>query len=115
MNISFEEFTKLDIRIGKIVFAERVEGSEKLLRLEVDFGEKDASDLPIFRQVLSGIAKFYAPEDIIGKECPFIINLESRKMMGLESQGMILAADPGDDSAVLLHPDKEIPRGSRVR
>lgn len=115
MSITYDDFAKLDIRIGKIVFAEKVEGSEKLLRLEVDFGEKDPTDLPTFRQVLSGIAKFYAPEDIIGKECPFIINLEPRKMMGLESQGMILAADPGDDSAVLLHPDKETPRGSRVR
>ncbi len=108
MNITFDDFSKLDIRIGKIVVAEHVEGSEKLLRLEVDFGTEK-------RQIVSGIAKFYAPEDIIGKECPFIVNLEPRKLMGLESQGMILAADPGDDSAVLLHPDKEIPEGSQLR
>lgn len=108
MNITFEEFSKLDIRIGKIITVEHVEGSEKLLRLEVDFGSEK-------RQIVSGIAKFYAPEDIIGKECPFIVNLEPRKLMGLESQGMILAADPGDDSAVLLHPDKEMPPGSPLR
>ncbi len=108
MNISFDDFAKLDIRIGKILVAEHIEGSEKLLRLEVDFGSEQ-------RQIVSGIAKFYVPEDLIGKECPFIVNLEPRKLMGLESQGMILAADPGDDSAVLLHPDKEMPPGSPLR
>lgn len=108
MHITFDDFKKLDIRIGKIVVAERIEGADKLLRLEVDFGDEK-------RQILSGIAQFYAPEELLGKQCPFIVNLEPRVIRGLESQGMILAADPGDDSAVLLHPDKEIKEGSTIR
>lgn len=108
MNISFEDFAKLEIKIGKILSAEKVEKSEKLLKLQVDFGSEQ-------RQVLSGIAQFYQPEDVVGKECPFIVNLEPRTIMGLESQGMIMAADPGDGSAVLLHPDKDTIPGSKVR
>ncbi len=106
MNASLEDFKKLDIRIGKIISAEPIEGSEKLLKLQVDFGE-------FTRQIFSGIAKFYTPEELTGKECPFIVNLEPREIMGLESQGMLMAADV-DGKAVLLHPDKEVPEGSRV-
>ena len=106
MNITIEDFKKLDIRIGKILSAEAVEGSEKLLKLQVNFGEFQ-------RQILSGIAKFYSPEELVGKECPFLVNLEPRSMMGLESQGMLVAADV-DGNAVLLHPDKEMPEGSKI-
>lgn len=107
MNVAIEDLKKLDIRIGKIVSAEAIEGSEKLLKLQVDFGEFQ-------RQILSGIAKFYTPAELVGKQCPFIVNLEPRKMMGLESQGMLLAAGV-EGSAVLLHPDKEIPEGSPLK
>lgn len=106
MNITIEDLKKLDIRIGKIVSAAPIEGSEKLLQLQVDFGE-------FKRQILSGIAKFYTPDELVGKECPFIVNLEPRSMMGLESQGMLLAAGV-DGKAVLLHPDKEIPEGAKI-
>lgn len=112
--ISFEDFKKLDIRIGKILSAEKVEGSDKLLKLMVDFGEKDASNLPAGRQVIAGIAQFYAPEALIGKECPFAYNLAPRTLKGLESQGMILC--PSDNgNPILLHPDKQIPPGSIVK
>lgn len=104
--ITIDVLKQLDIRIGKIVVAEPIEGSEKLLKLQVDFGE-------FKRQILSGIAKFYTPVELVGKECPFIVNLEPRMMMGLESQGMLLAAGV-DGSAVLLHPDKEVPEGAKV-
>lgn len=105
--ISFEDFKKIDIRIGKILSAEKVEGSDKLLKLEVDFGSEK-------RQIIAGIAQFYAPEALIGKECPFAYNLASRTLKGLESQGMILC--PSDDgSPVLMHPDKEIKPGSTVK
>lgn len=110
MNITIEDFTKLDIRIGKIISCERIENADKLLKLQVDFGSEIGK-----RQVLSGIAQFYTPEALVGKLCQFIINLEPRVLRGLESQGMILAADPGDNSAVLLHPDKAIPEGSKIR
>ena len=106
-SVSFEDFKRLDIRIGKVIAAENVEGSEKLLKLQVDFGVEK-------RQILSGIAKFYAPETIIGKSFPFIVNLAPRMMMGLESQGMILAAD-NNGEPVLMEPNKEVPLGSMVK
>jgi methionine--tRNA ligase beta chain len=113
MGVSFEDFKKLEIRIGRIVKAQVVEGSEKLLKLEVDFDPSTGSGSSK-RQIISGIAKFYEPSDLIGKQCPFIVNLEPRKIMGLESQGMILAVGV-DDKAVLIHPDKEVPEGSEIR
>ena len=106
MNITIDDLKKLDIRIGKIISAESIEGSEKLLKLQVDFGE-------FTRQILSGIAKFYTPVDLVGKKCLFIVNLEPRMMMGLESQGMLLAAG-AEGGAVLLHPDKEVPEGVKI-
>ncbi len=121
MNIKFEDFKKLDVRIGKILTAEKIENTDKLLKLEVDFGPSvDSAGSPQAgsgsskRQIVSGIAEFYKPEDLIGKECPFIVNLEPRVIMGVESQGMILAAGISDGVA-LLHPDKEIPQGSLIR
>lgn len=104
---TFEDFTKLDIRIGKVLTAEKIEGSDKLLKLEVDFSEEK-------RQVVSGIAAFYSPNDVIGKEFPFVFNLEPRVIRGVESQGMILAAD-NNGEVVLLSPDKFVPSGTKVR
>lgn len=107
MNISFDEFKKLRIRIGLIVEAERVEGTDKLLKLQVDFGDEE-------RQIVSGIAQHYEPEKLIGKQFPFITNLKSRTIRGVESQGMILAVGVGE-KAVLLKPVKKVPNGSLVR
>jgi len=124
--ISFNDFKKIDIRIGKILSAEKVEGSDKLLKLEVDFGfettkipaEGDMNEREevkaIRRQIVAGIAQFYVPETLIGKECPFAYNLAPRVLKGLESQGMILCPD-NNGSPVLLHPDIEIPPGSIVK
>ncbi len=105
--ISIDDFSKLEIKIGTILSAEKIENADKLLKLEVDFGEEK-------RTIVSGIAQFYKPEDLVGKQCPFIINLEPRMLRGIESQGMILAADV-DSSSVLMHPDKEVPAGTKVR
>ncbi len=104
---TFEDFKKLEIRIGKIVTAEKVEKADRLLKLEVDFGE-------FSRQIVSGIAEFYKPEDLIGKECPFIVNLEPRIFMGVESQGMLMAAGT-EEGIALLHPDKEVSAGSLIK
>lgn len=129
-NISFDDFKKIDIRIGKILSAEKVEGSDKLMKLIVDFGSEPAKSEPvgewievqtedknegrIKRQIIAGIAQFYAPEALIGKECPFAYNLAPRVLKGLESQGMILC--PSDNGGpILLHPDKEITPGSTVK
>ncbi len=107
-SINFDDFKKVDIRIGKIVSAEKVVDSNKLLKLEVDFGTEK-------RQILSGIAKFYGLGDLIGKSCPFVVNLEPKKMGELESQGMMLCADAGDGGPVLMHPDKEVAPGSMIK
>ena len=95
--------------VGKILTAERVEGSEKLLRLEVDFGEEVG-----IRQILAGIGKAYVPDELIGREIVVVVNLEPRMMMGLQSQGMLLAVD-GGEGPVLLCPQREVFSGSPVR
>ena len=105
--IAFEDFKKLDIRIGKILLAVKVEGTDKLMRLEVDFGMEK-------RQVVAAIAEFYQPEQLVGKEIPVLVNLEPRTIRGTESHGMILAADV-EGRAVLLHPEEEVPPGSIIR
>ncbi|HLD70530.1 MAG TPA: methionine--tRNA ligase subunit beta [Negativicutes bacterium] len=105
--ISFDDFKKVEIRVGKIVAAEKIESSNKLLKLQVDFGAEQ-------RQILAGLVKFYTPEQLIGKLCPFAFNLAPKKMGELESQGMILCADSGE-APVLLHPDKDLPTGSIIK
>lgn len=106
-NIPFEDFKKLEIKIGKIEEAERVEGSDKLLKLQVDLGDG-------MRQIVAGIGRFHDPADIIGHEIVVLANLEHREIMGLESQGMLLAAD-SEEGPVLLRPDREVPPGSLIR
>jgi methionine--tRNA ligase beta chain len=105
--ITFNDFKKLDIRIGKIISAEKIAGTDKLLKLEIDFGNEK-------RDVVAGIAGYYQPQEIIGKEIPVILNLEPRKIRGIESRGMVLAVDV-DNKPVLLHPEKEVPPGSIIR
>ncbi len=104
--IPYEDFAKLDLRVGKVLLAERVQGSEKLLRLEVDLGTEK-------RQLVAGIGKNYAPEEVLGKRIVVLTNLEPKKMMGLESQGMLLAAWE-DKEVVLLTVEKEIKEGAKV-
>ena len=105
--IDINEFAKLDLRIGKIENAERVKGSKKLIKLEVDVGDET-------RQLVAGIAEEYTPESLIGKLVPVLANLKPVKLMGVESQGMILAVDV-NGKPILLHPDREVPAGSRIR
>jgi methionine--tRNA ligase beta chain len=105
--INMSEFARLDVRIGNIVSAERIEGSKKLIKLDVDVGDET-------RQLVAGIAEEYTPEELIGKLVPILANLKPAKLMGVESQGMILAVDVAG-KPILLHPDKEVPAGSRVR
>ncbi|OGY32661.1 MAG: methionine--tRNA ligase subunit beta [Candidatus Woykebacteria bacterium RIFCSPLOWO2_01_FULL_41_12] len=105
-NISFGEFKKLDIRIGKILSTDPIEGSEKLLKLEVDTGDEK-------RQIIAGIAKAYEPDEIVGRSFVILVNLEPRKLMGLESQGMLLCAD-AKNCPVCLAPIKEVPPGIKI-
>ena len=105
--ITYDDFMKLDIRIGTVKTAEKVQGADKLIRLEIDLGGET-------RQVVAGMALTYTPEDFIGKQVPILVNLEPRKLRGIESQGMILAADVGG-KPIMLIPEREVPPGSAVR
>jgi methionine--tRNA ligase beta chain len=107
--ISFEDFKKLNIKIGEVKFAEKVPDTDKLLRLIVDVGEEED------RQIISGIAEHTNPEAIIGKKFPFIVNLEPRVIRGLESNGMILAVSSDGGAFSFLEPSSEISSGSNVR
>ena len=112
--ITIDDFKKVEMRIGKIVSAQKVEDSNKLLKLQVDFGADEGKPgQTIQRQILAGIAKFYEPEAFVGKLCPFVFNLEAKKMGESESQGMILCAD--NNGPVLLNPDKEVLPGSVIK
>ena len=108
MAISIDEFRRAEIQIGTVVSAERVPETDKLLRLEVDFGEGSP------RQILSGIAEFVRPEDLVGRQFPFVTNLEPRIIRGMASNGMILAVGEGDRFA-LLSPTRPVDEGSRIR
>jgi methionyl-tRNA synthetase len=105
--IEFDDFAKMDIRIGEIVAAEKMEKSKKLLKLTVNDGIKE-------RTILSGIAEHFKPEEVIGKQVSFLANLAPRKMMGLESEGMILMAEDADGSLSFVQPDKKIWNGATV-
>jgi methionyl-tRNA synthetase len=106
--ISIETFAQVDLRVGQIVLAERVPNADKLLRLEVDAGEASP------RQLLAGIAEWYAPESLIGQKIIVVFNLQPRRMRGLESQGMLLAAD-AEGKPMLATVPAETPNGSRLR
>lgn len=112
--IPFEQFKEIDLRVGEIVTAEPIEGSEKLLRLRVFLGEDSVTGLRLERQILAGIAKHYKPEELIGKQIVIVANLEPKQMMGEESQGMLLAADTSD-GPVLLCPERPAPPGASIR
>ena len=103
--ISFEDFKKLEIKTGRIIAIETIEGSDKLLKLTVDTGEE--------RTIVAGIGREYSPEELADKTILVLCNLEPKELMGIESQGMLLAVDI-DGRAVLVHPDKYCPPGSRV-
>lgn len=111
--INFNEFQRVEIKVGAILTAEKVKGSEKLVKFSVDFGEEKP------RQVVSGIAKtFTAPEKLIGKQFLFATNLEPREIMGLQSQAMILAATiqkKSGEEIVLMKPAKKVPPGSVLK
>ncbi len=105
--VSFDQFKSLDLRVGTILEAERIKGSEKLLRLVVDIGDER-------RQIVAGIAKMYSTEELLGRQVVVVANLEPVKIFGVESKGMLLAADI-NGGAVLLKPDKDVPPGSEIR
>lgn len=150
--INYDDFAKLEIKIGTIISVEIVEGADKLLKLMVDVGETKGlseeegssaggttqdllshspseakendqkvyssgteSEVAAPRQIISGIREFFEdPQILVGRQCPFLVNLEPRVIRGFESQGMILAAST-ESGFALLHPDREINSGARVK
>ena len=105
--ISFDDFMKMDMRIGTVLKAEKVEKSNKLLKLFVDTGVDQ-------RTIVSGIAKHFSPEEVVGKQVTVLLNLSPRKIMGIESQGMILLAEDQDKKLVFITPDDSVINGSGV-
>jgi methionyl-tRNA synthetase len=105
--ITFDEFMKVDLRVAKILEAEKVEGADRLLRLQISLGTEE-------RQIVAGVAKFYSPEDLVGRKIVVVANLARATIRGVESQGMLLAAS-NDDGLALLRPDTDLPEGSQVR
>lgn len=112
--ISIDDFKKIELKVAKVISAERVEGSDKLIKLMLDLGLEEKTNLPASRQVIAGIGKAYEPETLVGKEIVIVANLEPRFLMGLESQGMVLAAN-AESGPVLIMPEKEVAPGTELR
>ena len=112
--ITYEDFSKIELRVATVMAAERVQGSEKLLKLQLDLGERDAADLPAVRQIVAGVGKVYAPEQLVGTQIVIVANLAPRALMGIESNGMLLAAG-GQDDVSLLRPERPVPPGSKIK
>jgi methionine--tRNA ligase beta chain len=107
MEIPFKEFQKLDMKIGKVIEAEQIPGSRNLIKMIVDFGAEK-------RQSVAGLLQWYPPEKLVGKKYAFLLNLERKKFMGVESQCMIFAAEDGKGNVVLITPEKDVEVGSSI-
>lgn len=108
MNINYETFKEVNLKTAKIISAEKIAGSEKLIKIQIDLGEER-------RQIIAGIGLKYSPENLVGKTIIVVTNLEPRYLMGVESQGMLLAASNENEGPVLLTVMEEISPGSEVR
>ncbi len=107
-SIEFDDFGKMDIRVGTVLEAEKVAKTKKLLKLKIDTGIDK-------RTVVSGIAEYYKPQDLIGKQVSILVNLEPKKLKGIESQGMILCAENADGTLSIVSPDQKVKNGSEVK
>ena len=106
--INYDHFPKLDIRIGVVIAAELVPETDKLIKCTVDFGDFGT------RTIVSGIAEWKKPEDLVGKQLPYVVNLAPRILRGVESQGMLLAASD-EQGVALLVPERTLPPGTRLK
>jgi len=104
--ITFADFQKVDMKTGKVKSAEGIEGSDKLIKMEIDVGSE-------VRQIVSGIVDVYSPEQLVGMNVVVVMNLEPKKLHGVLSQGMILAAD--GEKPIILTPERDVPPGTPVR
>jgi len=108
MEIPFDDFMQLELRVGKVEEATQIPESRNLLKLVVDFGSEK-------RQSVAGLLRYYKPEELVGKKFVFVLNLQRRKFMGIESQCMVLAAEDNEGNVILIGPEKDIAVGSRIR
>ena len=108
MEIPFNDFMKLELRVGKVEEATQIPGSRNLIKLIVDFGSEK-------RQAVAGLLQYYKPEELVGKKFVFVMNLQRRKLMGIESQCMVLAAEDSEGNVILVGPERDIAAGSRIR
>ena len=113
--ITYDDFAKVEIKIGLVESVEIVEGADKLLKCMVDVGDVDAEVNKVLRQILSGIREYLDdPQSLVGKKFPYVVNLAPRTIRGLESHGMILAASH-EDTLALLTPTNDVPPGTKIR
>ena len=108
MTINYDHFSAMELRAATVTAAERVEGSDKLLKMQLDLGELGP------RQIVAGVGKAYEPESLVNTQIIIVANLEPRSLMGLESNGMLLAARDADGVPVLLRPERSVPPGSKI-
>src|SRR3984885_4216438 len=106
--ISYDDFAKLDIRVGTVIAAELVPETDKLIKCTIDFGEFGQ------RTIVSGIAEWKKPEELVGKRLPYIVNLAPRMLRGVESQGMLLATSD-ENGVALLQPERDVPPGTKLK
>lgn len=106
--ISYEDFSKIEIRIGTVVAAELVPDTDKLIKCTVDFGELGE------RTIVSGVAEWKKPEELVGRQLPYIVNLAPRMLRGIESQGMLLALSD-DNGLALLVPERGVQKGTKAK
>jgi methionyl-tRNA synthetase len=107
--ISIDDFAKVDMRVGLVLSAERVKNSDKLMLMKVDIGEPEP------RTIVAGIAQAYAPADLLNRKVVIVVNLQPRKLKGIESNGMIVAASVGDGKPVLAGFHEDVPVGARLK
>lgn len=114
--VSYEEFKKMDIRIGTVRAVTAVEGTDKLLNCQIDFGDTNEQGEPVLRQIVSGLREFVPEfETLVGKQLLYVVNLEPRTIRGVESNGMLMAVDGTDGAPVFLVPDVAVAPGAKVR
>jgi methionine--tRNA ligase beta chain len=104
--ITIDDFSKVELKVAEILSVEDIEGADKLYKLEIDLGEEK-------RQLVAGIKSAYSKEDLVGKQVIVIVNLEPAKLRGVESQGMLLAAD--GEQPIILIPEQKVPNGTKIR
>jgi methionyl-tRNA synthetase len=105
--ITIDDFSKIELKTGKVLEAKRIEGSNKLIVMKVDTGE--------VRQIVAGIGKAYSPEELVGKTIVVVTNLQPAKLMGVESEGMLLAASDDEGRLSIITTEREVKTGSRVK